>query len=92
MDRLTIGPDTRRKRHIAWLFVGQARFHIPQAIGSLVSFRSDCATMPQLTGHWRGERHAGRKDRIGKPLDFSITGIWDSPDCARPHGVLRLGN
>jgi hypothetical protein len=75
MDRLTIGPDARRKRHIAWFFVGQARFHIPQAIGSLIGFRSDCATMAQLTGHWRGKRHAGRKGRIGKPTNFSILGI-----------------
>jgi hypothetical protein len=75
MDRLTIGPDARRKHHITRFFVGQARFHIPQAIGSLIGFRSDCATMAQLTGHWRGERHAGRKGRIGKPMNFSILGI-----------------
>jgi hypothetical protein len=61
MDRLTVGPDARRKRDIAWLCVGETRLDIPQTIFALIGFRTDCATMAQLTGDWRGKRHAGGK-------------------------------
>ena len=51
VDRQALGPDARRKRDIARLVVGQAGFDVPQAVAALVSFRSDCALMSQLTGH-----------------------------------------
>lgn len=54
VDRQALGPDARRKRDIARLVVGQAGFDVPQAVAALVSFRSDCALMSQLTGHGLG--------------------------------------
>jgi hypothetical protein len=61
MDRQAVRPDTRRKHHVTWLFVGEARLDIPQAIFTLVCVHSDCAAMAQLSGHWRGKRHARKK-------------------------------
>lgn len=54
MNRQAVRPDARRKRDIARLVIGQASLDIPQAVVTLVGFRSNCASMSQLTGYGLG--------------------------------------